>query len=342
MGNAKTKPVKKLAKTKKPFDGSFGRDPTLNPADYMCKGLRDAVVVRKPGSVNGQQFVLEDCTQCSIFLLDHCTSVTIDQCTDCAIFVGPCTASLFVRDCTRTTLVCVVQQFRTRDCRDMDIELMSATAPIIETSSNLRIGCYRSSYFALPDQLAKASFSIWNNKWSEVFDFTPASGNWKFVASSIELWPSAVHQRLPADVLQEVGYSEDLAQSTLPIAHGLHHRSSDGDVGFVCISTGNSLLALDIAHLALRNPCLKLIQTRQFRVSAKQAAQLFEKEAAHKKNASVHDLIVMEWAGKGIEPMLLAIVQEDRVKPHAGSIYVNVARGKDKCELCWSTWKEEI
>ncbi|OQR91292.1 XRP2-like protein [Achlya hypogyna] len=342
MGNAKTKPVRKLPRPAKSFDGSFGRDPTLNPADFLAQNLTSAVVVRLPGSIRGQQFVIEDCTQCSIFLLDHCTSVTIDHCRDCTIFVGPCTSSLFVRDCSSTTLVCIAQQFRTRDCKDMDISLFSSTAPIVETSRNLRIGCCRSSYFALQEQLDKSKFSIWNNKWSEVYDFTPQNGNWKAVMYSKELWPSAVQQRLPSELLEQVGYTEDATLAILPIIHGLHHRSADGDVAFLCISTGNSMLALDIAHLALNDAAIKLIQTRQFRVTPKQAATLFEKEAIHKKNAGLHDLIVMEWAGKGLKAQLQALLQEDRIKPHAASIYLNVERGREKCELCWATWKESI
>ncbi|OQS02227.1 hypothetical protein THRCLA_21472 [Thraustotheca clavata] len=343
MGNTKTKPTKKLQRSSKSFDGSFGRKMDINPADYICRAQENTVVVRKPGSIAGQQFIIEECKQCSIFLLDHTTSVQIDQCSDCTIFVGPCTSSLFVRDCTRVTLVCIAQQFRTRDCKDMDIWLFSTTAPIIETSSQLRIGCCRSSYFALHDQLDKAKFSIWNNKWSEIFDFTPERNNWKPVAFTTDLWPSAVQQHLPSELLQEVGYAEDAMQSILPITHGPHARFSDGMVGLLCVSTGNSMVALDIAHLALTKPEIKLIQTRQFHITTKQANILFEKGASiHKKNSSLHDLIVMEWSGTLVEETLQTILQEERVKPHLSNIYLNVQRGREKCDLCWIEWKESI
>lgn len=107
---------------------TFGRDPTLKREDFMFSRIvGPKVLVKEPGTVNGQQFLIEEVSDCDIFVLDNCTSVQIDACTNCRIVLGPCAGSLFIRDCRNCTVVCAVQQFRSRDCSDMDVYLYSCT-----------------------------------------------------------------------------------------------------------------------------------------------------------------------------------------------------------------------
>jgi protein XRP2 len=114
------------APPKKPL--TFGKDPNLKREDFMFSNVKEPSLLTKlPGSINGQQFIIEGCRGCDIFLLDNCTSVQIDECIDCRIVVGPCQACLFLRNCKKCTIVCAVQQFRTRDCEDVDVYLHSVT-----------------------------------------------------------------------------------------------------------------------------------------------------------------------------------------------------------------------
>lgn len=107
---------------------TFGRDPTLKREDYIFSRVAGpSVLVKAPGSVSGQQFLVEECRDCDVFVLDHCTAVQIDECTNCRIVIGPCTGSLFLRNCSGCTLVCAVQQFRARDCKECDVFLYCAT-----------------------------------------------------------------------------------------------------------------------------------------------------------------------------------------------------------------------
>lgn len=81
----------------------------------MCPSLTQLtgqVVVKEPGAIAGQQFVIANCTDCDIFLCDHCEMVTIDKCTNCRIFVGPCESSVFIRDCTQMHMVVACRQLR--------------------------------------------------------------------------------------------------------------------------------------------------------------------------------------------------------------------------------------
>jgi protein XRP2 len=144
--NAPVQVSKNLPKTTKP---SFGRDPNINVKDFMCSNRKGEVFIREPGSIKGQQFIIEDCDDCDIYLMDHSAQVNIDMCTNCRIFVGPCASSVFIRDCTGCSAVFAVQQLRTRGCKELNISLFSQTEPVIESSSKVKLTSFDFSYFEL-------------------------------------------------------------------------------------------------------------------------------------------------------------------------------------------------
>ncbi|KAE9043774.1 hypothetical protein PR003_g2046 [Phytophthora rubi] len=280
--------------------GSFGRDPTLKREDFIFSNIQTASFLAKlPGSINGQQFLIEDCHNCDIFLLDHCTSVQIDGCVNCRVVVGPCESSVFLRDCKRCTVVCVAQQFRACDCEDMDVFLYSATEPVIETSSRLRFACFPLTYFSLQQQFRQAKFSAWNNKWSEIFDFTPDCGGWTPLpmhpheSPLAEMMPEKENNgarslwKMPSWTAEELGLSVDLPQLVVPITNGLCARKEDASTIFVCFAVPKEAVMIDfVTAIAIATkktddtsdpvdePTL-LIRTRQMKLTAEQATTLF-------------------------------------------------------------------
>jgi hypothetical protein len=107
---------------------TFGKDPKLNRGDYMFTRIKGPqTLIKLPGTINGQQYIIEECEDCDIFLLDHCTAVQIDECKSCRIFIGPCDSSLFIRNASKCTIVGAVQQLRTRDCDYVDFYIYTAT-----------------------------------------------------------------------------------------------------------------------------------------------------------------------------------------------------------------------
>ncbi|KAI9987130.1 hypothetical protein PInf_023005 [Phytophthora infestans] len=273
---------------------TFGKDPTLKREDFIFSNIQTASFLAKlPGSINGQQFLIEECHNCDIFLLDHCTSVQIDACTNCRIVVGPCEGSVFLRNCKRCTVVCAVQQFRARDCEDASVYLYSSTEPIIETSSGLRFACFPLTYFSLQEQFRQAKFSPWNNKWSEIFDFTPDHGGWKPLPMRRHESPLAEMMqdkenngarslwKMPSWTAEELGLSVDLPQLVVPITSGLCARKADVPTLFVCFAVPNEALMTNfVTEMATKKsddsdePTL-LIRTRQMQLTSEQAAALF-------------------------------------------------------------------
>ncbi|RLN94702.1 hypothetical protein BBJ28_00007733 [Nothophytophthora sp. Chile5] len=221
---------------------TFGKDPTLKREDYIFSNIQTASFLAKlPGSINGQQFLIEDCRGCDIFLLDNCTSVQIDACVNCRIVVGPCQGSVFLRDCKRCTVVCVVQQFRARDCEDVDTacadDVRVYVEPIIETSSRLQFACFPLTYFSLQQQFHQAGFSI--------YDFTPDHGGWKSLPMNPDESPLVAMMpmqengarslwKMPSWTAEELGLSADLSQLMVPLTSGLCARREEVATVFVC------------------------------------------------------------------------------------------------------------
>uniref|UniRef100_A0A0G4IA07 C-CAP/cofactor C-like domain-containing protein n=1 Tax=Chromera velia CCMP2878 TaxID=1169474 RepID=A0A0G4IA07_9ALVE len=147
-----------------------------DPKDFIFSKRTNEVLVKEKGSIAGQQFVIEECEGCDIFVLDWTDSITVDECKDCRLFVGPVAGSIFIRDCTSLQCHIVCQQFRCRDLKDCDIALHVTTEPVIESSSSLRIGCLDFTYDGLDEHMRAANLSPFSNKWWQVFDFSKKDG----------------------------------------------------------------------------------------------------------------------------------------------------------------------
>jgi hypothetical protein len=162
--------VSKL-KVKVDYKPNFGKPLAANVNDYMLKKLDKGLHLKN--KIEGQQFIVEDCTGSSIFLLDHIAALTVDSCKDVILVTGPIEGSVFIRDCSNCTIVIACQQLRLRDCVNCQILLFSTTGPIVESSRNIGFGCYSLNYFGIEQHFEKAGLSIWQNDWQSVYDFTP-------------------------------------------------------------------------------------------------------------------------------------------------------------------------
>ncbi|TGZ57855.1 hypothetical protein CRM22_009821 [Opisthorchis felineus] len=148
----------------------------LDPNDFKISDKTEGVWGRVPGEIGGQQFLIQDCKNASIYLLDHINTITIDDCDNCTILTGPIRTSIFVRDCKECCIMTACQQFRARDCENIIVFLACATEPIIESSSGMKFGPYQCLYGELDGQFKSAGLSVFNCNWSEIYDFTQDTG----------------------------------------------------------------------------------------------------------------------------------------------------------------------
>lgn len=172
------------ASKKPPSAGSDEKRKLLNPEDFVVSKRTGELIIRDEGSIDGQQFNIEECKDCDIFLLDRIACVFVDDCEGCRIFIGPVESSVMIRNCKAMNFVIACQQFRTRDCSDCRFSLLCTTEPIIETSTQMQFACFDFCYFSLRAQLTQAGLNVWNNKWWLVYDFNknPDRPNWSLLS----------------------------------------------------------------------------------------------------------------------------------------------------------------
>lgn len=350
---------------------NFGKDPTLKKEDFIFSNVKGPTCLTKlPGSINGQQFLIENCTDCDIFLLDNCTSVQIDECTNCRIIVGPCESSLFLRNCKSSTIVCAVQQFRTRDCDDVDVYLYSATEPIIELSTKMRFACFPLSYFSLQHQMDRAGFSIWNNQWSEIYNFTPDHGTWKPLSMSCHESPLAESCKirrndgsvtvwtLPVAIAEDVGINVQATDLVIPLTAGASARREDVTTLVVVFVSPLVKLMLEFVHAMVaaddESEAVVLTRTKQMKLSAAQAKALLPSppqqhlptkavEAAKSTAGSV----IMEFQGAGCYTRLSNVKATTKLAEDAGFTSSILPSSDDTTarqmsEKVFVEWKETV
>ena len=56
--------------------------------DFTIENTEDGEVWKLPGSVNGQQFVIQNCKNTCIYIFDNANTVTVDDCINCKIILA--------------------------------------------------------------------------------------------------------------------------------------------------------------------------------------------------------------------------------------------------------------
>jgi len=143
----------------------------LNKENFIIKQRTGETLVKKPGSLNGYDFIIELLTDCDVFILDHTEQVQIDNCTNCRIFIGPVAGSAFIRDCKDCKIQVACRQLRLRDCQRLDIGLYCFTKPALETSSEIAFSCWRGAYHGLTEHFAQANLKPEASTWWDVHNF---------------------------------------------------------------------------------------------------------------------------------------------------------------------------
>jgi hypothetical protein len=62
----------------------------IDPKSLMCFSLKDQVIFRAPGSIRGNEFLIDDCKNCDFYICDNTAQITVDGCVNCRFFFGYC------------------------------------------------------------------------------------------------------------------------------------------------------------------------------------------------------------------------------------------------------------
>ncbi|XP_071851047.1 protein XRP2-like [Apostichopus japonicus] len=241
----------KEAEEEAPKTYSWDKKDRPDPKDFTIEGLKGETAGRVPGTVNGQQFIINNCQDSCIYIFDHSASVTVDNCTGCKIFIGPSKGSVFLRNCSQCKMVLACQQFRSRDCKSVDILLHCDTQPIIESSTKIRFGCFQYSYPELRDQFSKSGLSGYNNNWSNIHDFTPVPGEENWALLPLETKVEDVLPVPETEQFSQMTVSTDVNDSFVPLSHGKRRKPADESclILFFHIDNGDETMKKFILNL---------------------------------------------------------------------------------------------
>ncbi|XP_002741479.1 protein XRP2-like [Saccoglossus kowalevskii] len=290
---------------------SWERNDRPDPKDFTIENLKGETVGRVPGTINGQQFILNNCEDCNIYIYDHTATVTVDDCVNCRIFIGPIKGSVYFRDCNNCKCVVACQQFRTRDCKKMDIFLCCQTQPIIESSINMKFACFQYYYPELKDHFKKSDLSVYNNNWSSIHDFTPVPGeqNWSLLPSDAKL---EEHVPIPTtEQFANVGISTDVDKSTVPLTLGSRRKASDESCLVAFFNAGSETedkVRQFIEKMREEGTCT-LVQSKEIPMKPDEATRIFGSDPKYSAAASSGDVIGLEYNGDQVIQKCSSIIQ---------------------------------
>ena len=138
----------------------------LNKADFMFRDKESETLWKRPGDINGMDFMVRNLENCIVHIFDHTAQIIVDDCKNTHFFIGPVKGSIFFRDCSNCTITVACGQFRCRDLYESTIYLYVASDPIIESSNNLTFAPYNLAYPLLGEHVKSAGFDPNQNKWT--------------------------------------------------------------------------------------------------------------------------------------------------------------------------------
>ncbi|CAF1110038.1 unnamed protein product [Rotaria magnacalcarata] len=276
----------------------------IRKEDFILDKIKDETIYRLPGSINGQQFIVQNCDNCTVYVFDHTGQIQIDDCTNCRIFIGPVRGSIFIRDSTNCILATMCQQFRTRDCRDLYVYITCASQPIIESSHNIKFGCLTFNYDKLSEQYKSAGISPWNNTWGNIHDFTsiPDSSNFSLLNANEHVFK---HLPIPTDPsCSHLNVNDSMETSVTPYTYGelYRHRNEERCLVVLFHHINAEVCARELIAIA-KQADIVLVQTKSYSINEMSASRLFSGNAKYNSLVTKGPVIGLEFAGTNcVEP----------------------------------------
>jgi len=311
----------------------------LDPKDFIISQRTKEVIVREAGSIDGEQFNIENCVDCDIFLLDHMDSSFVDDCKNCRIFLGPTMSSVFIRNCIDCSFMIACRQFRSRDCENCRFALMATTEPVIETSKNMQFACLDFFYFSLGEQLERANIKVWNNKWWQIHDFNKNAEN-----PNWSVFPQEdVCQILRTTTCTNITENELTMDCCVPVTLGCRPKPFADSCFVVFMPESQALVVAFLARARLED--WVLCRTRATPLSPDRAKQLF---AWTKENLAARcvgqEMTGIEVCGLGIHASVANALGTTGLAAGADRNIrvVPTAETPDLAKKFFETWKDEI
>lgn len=136
-------------------------------------------MIKKPGDLDGADFAISNCKNCEIYIFDHIAQIFVDDSQNCKVYIGPCKSSVFVRDCQDIELHSSSSQLRISDTKNIKAYVFAQSDPTLENTTGLVLAPYSFLFPGLKEHFEAAGLIPSEDKWSQVFDFTPSKDGTK-------------------------------------------------------------------------------------------------------------------------------------------------------------------
>ncbi|XP_072045337.1 protein XRP2-like [Amphiura filiformis] len=317
---------------------SWDKKDRPDPKDFTIEKLNGETAGRIPGKINGQQFIINQCEDCNIYIFDHNATITVDNCTNCRIFIGPSKGSIFLRNCKDCKCVIACQQFRTRDCRNMDVLLHCDSQPIIEATTKIRFGCFRYYYPELLDQFKSAGLSVYNNTWSNIHDFSPVPGedNWTLISQDFKM-----EDYVPAPSSEEFSsmkISTAPDDSVVPFTQGNKRRKAEQACLVVFFKDDGSEERIRnfVKGITKEGSCT-LVQSKEIEIDGDDTTRLFVEDQQLADAAGKGPVVSLEYSGANAVQ-----VCQDVLQPLIGESVVFVSTADEAGNKVMENWNNHL
>ena len=275
---------------------SWDREDKLDPKDFTIADKIGGTYGRLPGEINGQQFIIENCKDSCIYLFDHSATVTICKCDNCKIYVGPSKGSVFIRNTSNCLCYVACQQFRSRECRKIEVYLLCDTQPVIEMSAGMKFGCFQLFYPEIEEQFKNAGLSVFNNLWYKIHDFTPLEHDCNWLTCDVQ------SRCLPDDLGDEfssIVLSNDQTTSIVPLTRGTNHSHRFDGSCLVVFFYSTKSKCKDFLRELSKVTSYDLIQSKEIKLSP-QNVSIILRDGKYSKLANDGMLVGLELNGDNI------------------------------------------
>jgi hypothetical protein len=148
---------------------------------HTLRNKSDERFVVAPGHIGGERFEVASLERCDVLLLDTASQVLLEQLTDCRVFIGPTAGSVNLHDCVGCIItVCGATTVRCNDSKECIINCRVRRGPAITNCTAMHFGPCNGSYPQLAEHMRQAGLEgllqgAIPDKWDDVDDFSSSS-----------------------------------------------------------------------------------------------------------------------------------------------------------------------
>lgn len=146
-----------------------------NLEDLTISGFSGETICKDPDSIRGSSFAIENLNECTVYVMDHSSQMTVDNVRKSFLFVGPVQGSFFLRDCSDSVICVACRQFRTKNVQRCTIFLYCSSRPSIEYTKEIKLAPYNFAYPHQDQHFRLANLNPLVNDWMNVHDFNASS-----------------------------------------------------------------------------------------------------------------------------------------------------------------------